>query len=718
MKLSRLKFFSPLPQVGAVVLCGLPVLFPGLALADENAAGSQHDKLDEITVIDRREEVKDAERRMAEESFFVPYSPSAIGAEAIRDKNAANVTDAIGAMAGVSVLNQGAFNRSLSIRGLDGPRVVTLVDGVKIGNQGMNHSGAGELNMTDIHTVESVEVVRGSPSVIYDPGASGGVVNVISQSAVIEDSLGFKQTLGYDQGYGKTTSSTQVRGGTGEVGASVTYSYEDATDYRIAGGDEQKELLISQTNDQAGFSPSAVNVSDLGYKAESLSARAAAKVLGDGRVEASVDRWLGKDINFIHGPTIGEALVIHYDRMQRDTNALRFKKQTLGALEDINMAFANQTLVQEVGADAVGTTLHSNNLSLSGLLRNGDWRTRIGAEMTVDDAETLVSSGQDYYAIFANLEYAVGDFLFSGGLRGNWWRTTQELLEGSNPSVAKDLYGISGITPPMDESSPTWALGAVYMLNEQQNLALNFNTTYRNPDLYERYAFGGVYGGGAEMVPESGKHVEALWKYLDDRWAMTASVFYSDFDNYITTKNVRQLTNPAGLRQCVAAGLCDPVKGDFNGRENEFFSQFVQYYNAEHVTNQGAEFSARYDDGVHDVRAALGYNAIRSDDVFVIANSQPIRLNLSYKHRFEHAWKPWAMAEFIGVTDTPEVSQYGGFEPYALLNLYAGMRVDDFLLTAGVGNVTDTVYHPPYGGINGLARTFFINLTYDWGRSG
>jgi len=373
--------------------------------------------------------------------------------------------------------------------------------------------------------------------------------------------------------------------------------------------------------------------------------------------------------------------------------------------------------VQEIGADSVGTTLRSNNLNLSGVLRTGGLRTRMGAEVSVDDAKTLVSSGQDYYAMFANMEYALGDFLFSGGLRGNWWRTTQELLAGSNPAVAKDLYGISGITPPMDDASPTWALGAVYMLNDRQNLALNLSTTYRNPDLYERYAFGGIIGGGADMVAESGKHVEALWKYLDQRLAMTASVFYSEFDNYITTKNVRQLHNPEGLRQCVAAGKCDPAKGNFNGRENDFFSRFAQYYNSEHVTNQGAEFSARYDDGVHDVRGALGYNDIRSQDIFVIANSQPIRLNLSYKHRFAHALKPWVMAEFVGVTDTPEVRQYGGFEPYALLNLYAGMRVDNFLLTAGVGNVTDTVYHPPYGGINGLARNFFINLTYDWGRA-
>ena len=44
----------------------------------------------------------------------------------------------------------------------------------------MDHSGAGELNMTDIHTAEQIEVVRGGPSVL-GPGASGGVVNVVSQ---------------------------------------------------------------------------------------------------------------------------------------------------------------------------------------------------------------------------------------------------------------------------------------------------------------------------------------------------------------------------------------------------------------------------------------------------------------------------------------------------------------------------------------------------------
>ena len=113
-----------------LMFLGMPLTLPASVWADEPSAKESPDKLGDIQVKVDKESPQDAERRMAEESFFLPYSPSAVGAESILEKNAANATDAISDMAGVSVLNQGAFNRSLSIRGLDGSRVVTLVDGV------------------------------------------------------------------------------------------------------------------------------------------------------------------------------------------------------------------------------------------------------------------------------------------------------------------------------------------------------------------------------------------------------------------------------------------------------------------------------------------------------------------------------------------------------------------------------------------------------------
>lgn len=652
MNVQKLLILRGRIPLGALMVLSLPALVLGhVARADEAAQAV----LDEVKVNASQDKEQDAERSMAETMFLLPYSQSAVGAEEIRDENTANVTDAISDLAGVAVTSQGSFNRSLSIRGLDGPRVVTMLDGVKIGNQGMNHSGAGELNMTDVSSVEAINVVRGSPSVMFDPGASGGVVNVITEAAPTERVLGFKQTLGYDEGYGKTTSSTTVKGGTGDVGAKLIYTKDEATDYKMGGGDAQKELLISTTNATGGLSQSSLPVSDLGYNAESLSARASAKLFDDALLDVNIDRWLGKDINFIHGPSIGEAMVVHYDRMERDTQSVRLRKQRLGMLEDVSLSYANQRLVQDVGANALGTQLDSNNFALSAVLPYEALRMSVGAEAILDNAETLVASEQDYYATYLNLEYPLGDFLLNGGVRGNWWSTRQQLLEGSNATLAQSLLGISGSTPEMDVSSPTWALGAVYPLNNEQNLALNVSTTYRNSDLYERYAFGSVLGGGLDMVPEEGRNLEASWKYLDQHLAMTASVFYSEFDNFITTKTVRQLTNAQGLQNCIQAGLCNPVSGDFNGRENEFFTQYVKYYNAAHVTNQGAEFSARYDRNEHDARIALSYNDVKSDDIFVVANSQPLRMNLSYKYRFAHEWKPWLMMKLEYATDTPEV---------------------------------------------------------------
>lgn len=670
-------------------------------------------ELNTIDVIGEGHGKPDAKRKTDQQQFYKSYSRDTIDAKTLQEEGTADVVDAIADVPGVSVNSYGAFNKGVSVRGLDGPRVGTVVDGVSIANQGMSHSGAGEINMTDLESVDSIDVIKGSPSVVYAPGASGGTVSVKTRRAPLEKGFGFKQKLGYDEGYGQTQSSTTLEGGTGRMGALIIYSRDKADDYKIGGDNKDKKILINNANRDRQVQTNALKVNDLGYQSEAITARAGVKLTDKVRLDLGWDNWLGKDMNLIHGESIGEAGIIQYERMERNRSTATLAAKQWGWLYDTELKLANQTLYQK--GENSETELDSVTASFRSTLPLADWDIQFGGEAVFDQADTLVYSEQDYLGGYLNLEYNVSNWILSGGVRLNQWQTRQKLLDGTNPVVAEQLLGISGLTPEKTVTHPTWAIGAVYTLTPNQNLSVNLNTTFRNPDLYERYAYGsGFIGGGLDMEPEKGEHAELSWKYLDDKLSMTASVFYSRYENFISTKTIREITDYDGLQTCVQIGKCDPANNEYNNKESDFFRQYVKYYNSAEVTNLGAEWSARYQKNHHDVKVGVAVNEIRSDDLFVYANAQPLRLDASYKYQFKTDLQPWVKIKGEYVTNMPTVEQSGGFSPYFVTDFFAGFKAKDVTFNAGVRNLTNKVYRPPYNGINALARSYFANITYAW----
>lgn len=683
-------------------------LLPFAILADEEHS------LNTITVTAPQQlNSSDAKRSNDEYQFYKSYSRDTVSAERLTQQGSADVVEAISHVPGVTVNSYGAFNKKVTVRGLDGPRVGTVVDGVRIANQGMSHSGAGEINMVDLDSVSEIQVIKGSPSVVYDPGASGGTVSVKTQRASTKKGVGFKQKLGYDDGYNRQQSTTTLEAGSGRLGALIIVSQDKADDYKISGDGRDKQILINNANRDRQIRSNALNVNDLGFDAESVTVRGAAQLSDDIRLDLDWDRWRGKDMNMIHGSTIGQAGIIQYKQMDRDRASVTLAKERLAWFEGVEFKYADQRLYKL--GEGSETQLDSQSYIFNSDLPIENLLLKFGGEAVFDQANTLVYSEQDYFAGFVHAEWDWKRWILSGGVRINQWATRQQLLPGTNPQVAAQLLGISGLTPEKTVSNPTWALGAVYQLTDTQNLTFNLNTTFRNPDLYERYAFGsGFIGGGVEMVAESGHHLELAWKYLNPQWAMSASVFYSQFENYIATKMIREITDQSGLNTCIEIGKCDLAKGEFNNKEADFFRQYVKYYNSPDVTNMGAELSARYQTFPHEFEAGASFNKIQSDDVFVQANAQPIKLTSGYKYQFRGSWNPWAKVSAEYVTDYPKVMQTGGFDPYFTADAFAGFKKSGFTFNAGVRNLLNETYRPPYNGINALARSYFVNLTYAW----
>lgn len=554
---------------------------------------------------------------------------------------------------------------------------------------------------------------------MYDAGASGGVINIQTQRAPISDGVKLSQKVAFDQGYDKTSSSTSIEGGYQGVGAKLIYSQQHAQDYKVRGGNSDLTIsnsnLLNSVNDR-----STINISDLGYESESLAARLSGSVGDDIQVALNYDQWEGRDLAIAHGQTIQDSLVSVTDRLQRDAWSISVQDDQLGFLDDLHLRFGQQTQRSRQTPESADQTLDGDSVAATAKWYYGqaDSVVQFGAEFSQDRARTAVYSEQDYASAYAHVQHDLSRWNLFAGARINQWKTRQQLLEGTNRQVAADLIGISGMTPEKSVTAPTWSIGAQYKLTPQQQVSLNLSQTYRNPDLMERYAFGGAIGGGLGLEAEQGQHAELMWKYLDETWGGQVSLFYSDFDQYLWTKTIRQLINRQGLEQCIALKLCDPVVGNYNDRERDFFNQYIKHYNSNHVTNHGMELSAQHFSDASELSGSLSFNQINSEDIFVKSAAYPLDLKLNYKYQFNQLpAQPWLKLSLQQVWNTPKVEQAGGFSGYGLANIYGGIQTRWLNLSAGIRNIGNTTYRAPYSGLNGLERSVFVSADLKWGMS-
>ena len=150
----------------------------------------------------------------------VGSSISVITAEDIELRQYQFAFEALRALPGVSVNQNGAFGgqTSVRIRGTDSEQTLVLIDGVVVNDPASPGAGFNFATL-DPNDIERIEVLRGAQSTLYGSDAIGGVVNVITKRG--QDAFGVSA-------FAEGGSFATVRGGATVSGA------VDAFDYRVS----------------------------------------------------------------------------------------------------------------------------------------------------------------------------------------------------------------------------------------------------------------------------------------------------------------------------------------------------------------------------------------------------------------------------------------------------------------------------------------------------
>ncbi len=206
----------------AIAACAAILAFPCLSLAAEDLAAV-------VVTATRFNEVDPG----------VAANISVITRQDIRNTPATNLPDVLSTRAGVDVRQLGgAMGRdaTVDIRGFGSTatsNTLIMVDGLRLNPVDL---GAIIWSSIPLESVERIEIIRGSGAVLYGDGATGGVINIITDKSG-RARAAVTATLG---SHGYKGANVQLANGNDKAYYNLFASYADANGYRDNGQQDQQ----------------------------------------------------------------------------------------------------------------------------------------------------------------------------------------------------------------------------------------------------------------------------------------------------------------------------------------------------------------------------------------------------------------------------------------------------------------------------------------------
>lgn len=185
----------------------------------------------------------------------VPSTVSVQTREQLDRQNVNNIKELVRYEPGVSVggAGQRAGITGYNIRGIDGNRILTQIDGVELPNDFFSGPYAQtHRNYVDPDIVKRVEILRGPASALYGSNAIGGAVSyfTLDPSDIIKDGkdVGARLKAGYESASHSWLTSATVAGRADDFDGLLHYGYRQGHETESNGGHGGTGLSRSEAN--------------------------------------------------------------------------------------------------------------------------------------------------------------------------------------------------------------------------------------------------------------------------------------------------------------------------------------------------------------------------------------------------------------------------------------------------------------------------------------
>ena len=523
---------------------------------------------------------------------------SIVDREEIERRGVNTIGDIFRTLPGSSTTNEGAFQVRPRIRGLDSNRVLILVDGERLNNGRTSTGQSGvETGLVDTSQIETVELVRGSGSVLYGTDALAGTINIITRDTPVrrDSGLRFGGALNtfYSSNENGRRGSLSLNGSGKFFAFRLAQSLERFDNYftgktnsgeraYFRGEDLQitddNEILNSQShgsNSQATlrFFLNDTNTLKLNYERRRGGNIGSAGLSG---ANGGVPGLLGV-FNAYFPFNNRDKFNVRYDVAALTDNLQRISAKAFYQTQHRN--FTNEVEVSPAACFCPGVYQFSETVTdtkTAGFDLQTDWvfgghnivagaswfrddntdrrllisaSTPFAANRTVRNSRSVPDASLSNLAFFAQDDYRITKRLrLIGGIRFDRFATTAEetanfVLDPRFTASQIDQLGLTGLTSGLDLSytSATGDVGAVYSLTRNVNLSARLGRSFRTPNISERFftdpgSAEGFLVGNPGLEPETGINFDTSVKVTTSRVKASATYFNNYFRNFLATK--------------------------------------------------------------------------------------------------------------------------------------------------------------------------------------
>ena len=549
---------------------------------------------------------------------------SVVGRKTLNQASARNLDDIMMYESGVSVPsdNNRRGHAGINIRGIDGNRILMMVDGVRIPESyaggGSNGAISGR-DMVESDTLKQVDIVKGPYSALYGSDALGGVVNMVTLSPrdfVDADKRGhFGLKHGYrsrDRSHGVTATAAGFHENAEGL---LMLTRRQGHETENMGGDKSYSTSRTATNPQKNNAYNILAKGNIGNERHRL------ETLYEQYYHAN-DTVLANSLGSqSRGPvTIATSESNARDRIRRQRIEAGYRYTGEGRLKEANLAAYQQKLrteddavdvsITRMGARQLGnSTRYSDygfNQTIRGLNGRSVWEfdgavkqtVVAGAEykhtetarprdsLTVDNLTGTVSkvyAGSTYpnktfpdskrktFSVYAQDSLTFGNgIVLTPALRYEKDKlntSTDQAYLNANPTGTATRFSDSALTPSLRLSVP---------MGEQFTGFATYSQGFRTPPFdsatmaFANTTYGYAVIPNANLKSERSNSFELGMKFKNERARAQVTAFYNRYRNFINRTEVG--TASIGGRPIIQ----------------------YQYQNLDRVKTYGAEASAAY----------------------------------------------------------------------------------------------------------------------------
>ncbi len=563
----------------------------------------------------------------------VPMPMDVVNKDEILKEPSFTTSDLLKNKPGISLVRDGIWATTVSIRGLSRANIVTMVNGDRIETAS---DLAAAMSMIDLNDIERIEVIKGAASSLYGTGALGGVVNFITKSGTYSDQLSLSGSLmgGYNSVNEGNSNSLSLQASGSRWYAKVIGSLTNAGNISTPNG----KLANSQYHDN------------------SVSASAGIKIFSNNELRFNYQKYSAKDVGIPGGaPLFPSQAEVSYPTEKRDLFSAEYSiKNISNNFKNLSLKYYNQNVYRDVkniphmvqsvpasngqpakqinvlsitpnarhytngiqlqtnwvfakkhilvaGIDAWQRSLDSRrekNLLINVLKPDGSIAKSIN--QTVGERPLPIAEYRSV-GVYAQDDYTVIENKLSVNIGGRF-----DQINVNNNAVSNPVYlivdGARNTNPPnqvlnwssRNAKDVSWSgnLGILYKLVNNVDLSLNVARSFRSPSLEERYQYidlGSLIRlGNPDLKPEKGFFTDLGLRIWQNNFSFNGSVFLNNLTDLVVEKPGTYEGRAAAIKTNV--GKAQLYGFDLSAEYN-FYRNFTVYGSASYVRGKDTELN-------------------------------------------------------------------------------------------------------------------------------